>query len=285
MKRGSSLVYLFFVWLVFVVSLATWWMIFSLGLIQQFHDQNPQADFQPQKTMLITEGTVLIVFLLFGGISLIYYSLREQKRLAEIQLFFSTFSHDLKTSITRLVLQGERLSKKYPEAEEFQKNLLVLEMQLENSLHLAQVEERGLILEPVDIKKIVARLHMQWPGLKINLQGKELFLGDQVAVESIFKNLISNSLLHGQADEIFLKVGKESSIVTVDYWDNSQLKIEQDLNTLGRTLQPSQKGSGMGLYIVSRWTAVQKSQLRFSAQASGALVVHFKFPAAAARSV
>lgn len=285
MKRGRPLVYLFFIWLVFVVSLATWWMIFSLDLIQKFNDQNPQTDFQPQKTMLMTEGTVLIVFLIFGGISLIYYALREQKRLAEIQLFFSTFTHDLKTSITRLVLQGERLSQKYPEAEEFQKNLLILEMQLENSLHLAQMEERGLILEPVDIKKIVARLHMQWPGLKINLQGKEVFLADQVAIESILKNLISNSLLHGQADEIFLKMEKDSSQIALDYWDNSQLKISQDLKSLGKTLQPSQKGSGMGLYIVNRWAAMQKSQLRFSAGKTGALSVHFKFPAVAVRSL
>ena len=125
MKKTRWLVPLFSAWLIFVVSLAIWWMIFSLGLIQKFHEQNPQSDFQQQKTMMMTEGSVLILFLLLGGMALIYYALREQKRLSEVKLFFSTFSHDLKTSITRLVLQGERLSQKYPEEQEFQKNLFL----------------------------------------------------------------------------------------------------------------------------------------------------------------
>lgn len=276
MKKTRWLVALFSAWLIFVVSLATWWMVFSLGLIQKFHEQNPQSDFLQQKTMMMTEGSVLILFLLLGGMALIYYALRERKRLSEVRLFFSTFSHDLKTSITRLVLQGERLSQKYPEAQEFQKNLLMLEMQLENSLHLAEMDKRGMIFEPMDLKKIISRLHLQWPGLQIHLQGKESFLGDLVAVESILKNLISNSLLHGQADEIFLKVTSQGQTVHVEYTDNAKNKIEST-DLLGVSLQPSQKGSGLGLHIVRRWMEVQKGSIHFFKTSRGTLAVQLQF--------
>jgi signal transduction histidine kinase len=278
-KKNRQLVYLFLSWLVFVVSLATWWMVFSLGLLEKMSAQAPQADFHPQKLMLITEGSVLILLLFFGGASLIYYALREQKRFSEIQLFFSTFSHDLKTAIARLVLQGERLSQKYPEAQEFQDNLLILEMQLENSLHLAQMDQRGLVKEPLDLKKIVARLHTQWPGLKIQLQGKEPILADQAALESILKNLISNSLLHGQADEIYLQVrSDEPSTLIVDYKDNSEKAFEGAPESLGMAFRPSQKGSGIGLYIVRRWMQALNGDISFVKGPKQTLQVALKFP-------
>lgn len=280
MIKGKWTVSLFVLWLVFVVSLATWWMIFALRMINKYHEQNPSSELLPQTTMLVTEGSVLIVLLLIGGVTLIYYALRERRRFAEIQLFFSTFSHDLKTSITRLVLQGERLSQKDKESEEFQKSLLALEMQLENSLYLAQMDRRGLVIESIDLKKLISRLHTQWPALKIQLQGKERFLADAVALESILKNLISNSLLHGKADEVFFKVIQHKPFVQVVYSDNSELALQRDPDQFGRKLEPSLKGSGLGLYIARRWMELQNSRICFSMTEKKTLQVEMQFAAA-----
>lgn len=277
MKKGRLLVSVFFTWLVFVVSLALWWMIFSLNLIQKFHEQNPLSHMETQRTMLITEGSVLILFLFFGGAALIYYARREQKRLSEVQLFFSAFSHDLKTSIARLVLQGEQLSQKFPQTVDFQKNLLLLEMQLENSLHLAQIDQFRLLPESIDLRKIIVRLHTQWPSLQIHLQGKEAFLADKTALESVLKNLINNSLLHGEADEIFLKSYAENSWVWLEYTDNAKKKILLDPSELGLNLQPSKNGSGLGLHIVRRWMKAQKASIEFSRSEQQTLVVKMRF--------
>ncbi len=277
MNKSRWTVTFFVLWLIFVVSLAIWWMIFTLRTLGRLHDQNPALEIKPETTMLITEGSVLIVLLVLGGVTLISYALREQRRLSEVQLFFSTFTHDLKTSITRLVLQGERLSQKDPQAEEFQKSLMALEMQLENSLNLAQMDQRGLVLESIDLKKIISRLHTQWPDLKIQLQGKETFLGDSVAMESILKNLISNSLLHGKADEVSLKVSTQKNNVVILFSDNSQVVLQREPEELGQKLEPSQKGSGMGLYIVRRWTALQNGSIRFLVSAQKTLQVEMQF--------
>lgn len=279
MNKSRWTVTFFALWLVFVVSLAIWWMIFTLRTLGRLHEQNPSIELQPQTTMLITEGSVLIVLLVLGGVTLIYYALREQRRFSEIQLFFSTFTHDLKTSITRLVLQGERLSLKDQESEAFQKSLMALEMQLENSLYLAQMDQRGLVLEAIDLKKIVARLHTQWPDLKIQLQGKDPFLADSVALESILKNLISNSLLHGKADEIYLKVISHKPDVQIIYSDNSEVTLQRNPEEFGQKLEPSQKGSGLGLYIVRRWMALQKSRIAFSVTDKKTLQVEMQFSA------
>ena len=279
MNKSRWTVSFFVLWLVFVVSLAIWWMIFTLRTLGTLHEQNPALELKPQTTMLITEGSVLIVLLVLGGVTLIYYALREQRRLSEIQLFFSTFTHDLKTSITRLVLQGERLTQKDKETVEFQKSLMALEMQLENSLHLAQMDQRGLVFEAIDLKKIVSRLHTQWPDLKIQLQGKDPFLADSMALESILKNLISNSLLHGKADEVYLKVILQKPNVQLRYADNSDVALLRNPEEFGQKLEPSQKGSGLGLYIVRRWMALQNGKICFSSTDKKALQVDMQFPA------
>ncbi len=278
--RPRKIVYFFSIWLVFVVSLATWWIIFSLDLIHKFSEKVPELDLGRQKTMLVTEGTVLVICLLFGGVALVYYSRREQIRMAEIQLFFSTFSHDLKTAISRLVLQGEHLAEQLPEAQDFHANLMSLERQLENSLHLAQLEKRGLLKENIDLKNVVSRLHTQWPELKIRLEAKGTFWADPVALESILKNLISNSHLHGRADEIFLKLEKsaDQQTVVIYYSDNGTQKVGTEAEFLGKSFRPSQKGSGVGLYLVRRWMILQNGSVEFSTSEQGHLKVQLKFP-------
>lgn len=277
--RSRRIVYLFSIWLVFVVSLATWWIIFSLDLIHKFSEKVPEIDLGRQKTMLVTEGAVLVLCLLFGGGALVYYSRREQKRMAEIQLFFSTFSHDLKTAISRLVLQGEHLAEQSPEAQDFHSNLMSLERQLENSLHLAQLEKRGLLKETLDLKNLISRLHTQWPELKIRLEGKGSLWADPVALESILKNLMSNSHLHAQADEILLKLEKsEDQGMLIFYSDNGMQKVDADAEILGKSFRPSQKGSGVGLYLVRRWMILQNGSVEFSTSEQGHLKVQLKFP-------
>jgi signal transduction histidine kinase len=148
---------------------------------------------------------------------------------------------------------------------------------LENSLNLAQMDQRGLVLESVDLKKLISRLHTQWPGLKIQLQGKTLFLADSMAMESILKNLISNSLLHGLADEIFLKLVVEKNTVLVFYSDNSEVALARPPEELGKKLEPSQKGSGLGLYIVRHWMNLQKANIRFLLSNRKTLQVEMQF--------
>jgi len=270
-------------WLSFVIALSAWWLIFGVRTIHQLGQFVSDEDgLLRKRNMLIMEGSTLILLLIVGGIALIYYALREKKHLEEVKHFFSTFSHDLKTSISRVVLQSEALVKPGEASDKiknFQKNLMALEMQLENSLHYAQQESRALALEPVDMKSVVARLHSQWPDLKFNLQGQGRFLGDAVATESIFKNLVSNAVLHGEADEMTFNLISDGGFVMVELSDNGK-PVEADVKTLGKRLQASRKGTGIGLFLVGQWVARSRGQIHFSKSERGSLTVVLRFPAA-----
>lgn len=280
MKSRSVLLALIIAWLIFVVSLTTWWMIFSLSLIDQLNELAQHSDFLRHRQMLLMEGSVLVVLLLIGGAGLIYYSLREKKRFDDVRHFFSTFSHDIKTSITRLVLQGETLSGSEVQSrklDQFQKNLLALELQLENSMHVAQAPTRGLTLELVDLKSVIGRLHPAWPEVKIQLRGESRLVTDAPAIESILKNLISNSVLHGKADEVQLQVFKSQNHVELQYSDNGKMDLE-DVTQLGKSLRPSQKGSGIGLYLLRQWAEKLSGQVEFSQSQTQSLLVKLILP-------
>jgi signal transduction histidine kinase len=283
-KRTSWLIILIYGWLLFVVSLSVWWLIFTIRTIRLLAEFVKSPDIMKKHDMIIMEGSVLIVFLLVGGAALIYFALREKKRFEEVKHFFSTFSHDLKTSISRLILQSETLfsseaGKNLEKTKKFQKNLLTLEMQLENSLFYAQQGTRQMALEPMEIKTVISRLHTQWPDLKIHLQGQGKFLGDQAAIESIFKNLVSNASLHGGADEIQLKVENQGKTVNIRFSDNGQL-AEVDISKLGQQLHPSQNGTGIGLFLVRQWVERMKGEISFSKSDQGNLEVTLLFPGA-----
>lgn len=280
-KKSSWQIWAIILWLFFVIALAAWWLIFSIRTIHQLSEYLGDTALLDKRNMLIMEGATLILLLIIGGIALIYFAIREKRHLEEVKHFFSNFSHDLKTSISRVVLQAEALPKSGDSSEKnkaFQKNLMALEMQLENSLHYAQQESRRVAMEPVDMKAVISRLHTQWPDLKFNLQGQGKFLGDAVAVESIFKNLISNSVLHGEADEVTFKIIPDESAIMIEVSDNGK-PVTADIATLGRRLQASQKGTGIGLYLVQQWVDKLKGQIHFSKSDSQSLIVVLRFPA------
>lgn len=282
MRKTSLVIWLILVWLAFVVSLTGWWMIFSLRTIERLGVLLQDVHFTDQKRMMVMEGSVLILCLLLGGIALVYFALREQRRLREVKHFFAAFSHDLKTSLARLILQSEPLvqqEKNSDKLKNFQRNLLALQLQLENSLHLAEPENRRLALESMDVKSIISRLHTQWPEMKFNLQGSGRFTGDAVAVESIFKNLVSNSVLHGGADEIQVSVRKDGSVLEVEYSDNGK-PLATDIKELGRRLQPSTQGTGIGLYLVQSWVERLQGRVNLHKTERGSLAATLRFPGA-----
>lgn len=253
MKKIQLLLWATIAWLVFVVSLATWWMIFSLRIISQLQEFVGDGSLQKQHDMLLMEGAVLIVLLICGGTALIYFVVREKKRFDQVRLFFTTFTHDMKTSITRLLLQSEELGQKIsPEGvKSFQKNIIALEFQLENSLNLAQFNRRDAHIEKVEPKSLVVRLHQYWPNIKITLNNNIPLYTDSVGLESILRNVISNSMIHAKADEFKIKIetGRNYCIEVTDNGSPSNF----DFSSAGYTITPSVSGSGIGLYLIRQW--------------------------------
>src|ERR1019366_6607410 len=98
-------------WLLLTVSMTSWWLIYGLMVVGQLAGgtQSQQEEVIRGQHMLHWEGGSLILLLILGGIGLFYYSLREFHRNRQIEQFFATLTHELKTPLASLRLQVESL--------------------------------------------------------------------------------------------------------------------------------------------------------------------------------
>ena len=96
------------IWLVFTLSLVTWWFIFAIRNL----NAEDLTDTAKHYRMFFYEGSTLLLTVLLGGIVMIVLSYRDDARNEKIKFFFSNFTHEIKTSITRISLKAWRTSSK-----------------------------------------------------------------------------------------------------------------------------------------------------------------------------
>lgn len=260
-RSGISPIWIVAGWLVFSVALAGWWVIFAYrflsgGLPIDF--SNP-ASIEAKQRMLVYEGISLIVCLIAGGVALAYYVLREHKRNEQIRQFFAAFTHDLKTPIASLRLQAESLGEDLAGSGQavLAKRLLGdthrLELQLENSLFFANLDQLATLhLEDVRLGKIVERVKSVWPELAVSCDRDASLKADPRALEIIFKNLASNSHVHGRARSVRIdaKASGQGRVALTIEDDGSG--FEGPVEGAGELFVSSgtRAGSGVGLYLV-----------------------------------
>ncbi len=244
------------IWLVLTFSLSAWWMIHGLSQSAQLEALPQASGFAArQHRMFFWEGGFLLSFVILGGAFLFYSIFRDQLRSEEVHQFFSTFTHELKTSLTSLRLQAEILEEdpRNRENENLRRLLLDvvrLELQLENALVLAQAERSKLFLEEIPLQKTVRSLSALWPQLQVNVKGDALVRADQRALECILKNLLQNACVHGQASEVNVGAWAAANGLKILVADNGR-GFTGPLDELGISLvrHTTRSGSGIGLYL------------------------------------
>ncbi len=229
------------IWLVFTVSLASWWL--ALGLKYSTE----------KKTMIVMEGLTLIFFVAGGGVALIYYVLQERKRNFKLNQFFASANHELKTYMASLRLRAEGLSEDLegkPESEDASKivsDTVRLELQLENSLIFSEPSNRQVFLEEIDLSAYLSGIKDQWPNIELIVQGQTSLKADKRMLEVIVKNLIQNAIVHAKATSIIFSLEANKIIIS-----NNGDVFSGDLEKLGQMFyrHQHQSRSGIGLYLV-----------------------------------
>jgi signal transduction histidine kinase len=275
-----------FAWMIFNLSLAGWWLIFGLRQIDfiqsttaHFAPEHSRhiADFVRQQRMLVSEGSILIASLVLGGGALLYYIVRERLRANQIKAFFATFSHELKTSIASLRLQVESLADDFsssasnPLFKRLVKDSVRLEIQLENSLHLSQLESSSYFFEEVDLKRMLGSLEHQWPDTRLEIVGDSLVWADHRALETMIKNLIQNAIVHGAAKNVKFTLGDlDSGRVSLRVSDDGS-GFQGEFSKLGTLFlrHNSKSGSGVGLFLVRTLAERMGGSTRFVARNEG----------------
>ncbi len=254
-------------WLVFTVSLASWWWMVGLSLTSRH-------------TMFLWEGATFIIVLVGGGIAILIAIRREERRRQALEMFFMSFTHDLKTSLASVQLQAEGLREDQPDPatrrplDRLLQDMVRLQIQLENSLFVAQPDGR-LLKERLDVASAVERHREDWPTLTIDVHGSGVVLADARAFETVLRNVLQNAVLHGAATQVDVRVAAVSGdLVRVEIEDNGTGVARETLAQLGEAFaRPSEtSGTGMGLHVSRRLVSRMGGAMRFDVADAGFVV-------------
>ena len=256
-------------WTTFTVTLVGWWWLFTYRLLTTPSLVEESA--ARGSRMLVYEGGTLFTLVFAGGLGLVFYMVQDSRREQRERLFFATFNHDIKTSISRLKLQAEFLKEGFQPTEQGSSKTIMsrlvqdmdrLELQLENALLLAAGKTAKFHFEKLNFGEILKGLRFEFSDLEISLKKDPEFWSDRRAMTSVLRNLMQNSRQHGEATRIeILSQVAESGDIEVLVSDNGHgltkaIKASRlDLGSAPRA------GSGMGLYLSRQLLIKMKGQL------------------------
>jgi signal transduction histidine kinase len=262
------------VWLTVILVLAVWWASFVLQQSTTIFELSGRAGIpesvaiaEQARThrMLIWEwGTFLVLLLSLSGALFRYYR-RDMQRARGTQAFFAALTHELRTPLTSVRLQTEAIAAGEPTQELIDRLLADthrLESQIDKTLELARLEGGGSLAEQAI--RLDNWLERVLQGIAAQEgEGAELRVvvdanlppvhGDTAALQLILRNLLENSLRHGDRARIHVdvKASATGNGVAISYRDDGR-GFEGDPSQLGRLFLRggASRGTGVGLYLV-----------------------------------
>lgn len=244
-NQTNNYLKLFFLslWILFTSAMVIWWWIHALS------DNNSSLDnallILKHERMLMWEGFAFLAAILIAGFYLWKFINDDIVRHNQLKVFFSNFSHDIKTSITRLRLQSEVIQdqKNYAGDEKLKqliRDILRLDLQLENSLYIAQENDYQIFSEKVLLSYLIQNIKSDFPEIEIYLEKDVVIEVDKRLFICVLRNLINNSVVHGAATEIRFNV----NILPA--------KVELTIKDNGNSSESSSKGHGLGLNLCTQ---------------------------------
>lgn len=251
------------IWVVFTVSLVSWWMIFGIRQAGRLAvlDVSASQEISSHQWMLVWEGMTMIFSLVIGATFLFYYLYRQIEAGNQIKEFFAALTHEIKTPISSAKLQLEILKEKLLESphegaiQKIEQELSRLTLQLENSLFIGDEGSKQPILQGISVKEIVERLSDRFVGINAHCISDINILADQRMIESIFGNIFQNSKVHGKATDITVdcRQSPDNKLIKIKVCDNG-CGFSGNKLRVGKLFYRhyTGSGSGIGLYLVRK---------------------------------
>jgi len=252
-----------------VLALGGWWLYLVVKL-----STTPEVVLTTDFIKLAKwEGGTFLILLTSLTISFYYLYYKDLRKTKSLQDFFSGLTHELKTPLASIRLQGEVLQEKL-NLDEGQAKLFErliddtqnLEIQMDKIIQLSRVErDRSLNLQSKSIKDELKRIVSQFSGdLSIELNNLEdlQVLIDPFALELIFKNLFENTKHHSNNDEVAIALESSDDYIKIIYNDGGQ--FSGDIKKLGKLFYTHHqtRGSGIGLYLSNKLTKMMNGDFR-----------------------
>lgn len=281
MNRRTALI--FYILSVYVVIQFVWWGIQLVDLNNQIYSESKEVG--QRFTMIVGEGIVFLL-LLIVGIWQIHRSIRKDLNLSKRQKnFLLSVTHELKTPLAANKLYIQTVTKRDLSKEQSDELLQKaidentrLEQMIDNILNASRLENKALnpVMEDFDAEKLFQQIQTRFTAISgesiISLEiekGLQMH-ADRIMVESIIGNLVENALKYAGRDKTITIYGysKDGQVVfgVKDLGPGIPKEQKGDIFKKFYRAQNeetrSQKGTGLGLFIVSRLVFLQNGTVQ-----------------------
>jgi K+-sensing histidine kinase KdpD len=282
MRKQTNI--LFYILSIYVVLQFTWWGFHLIQLSLELEPANHNLN--RRVLMIIGEGSVFLLILILG-LMRIGSSIRKEMALNQRQSnFLLSVTHELKTPIasTKLFLQTLQ-RRNLPEEKRLEitqkaiEENARLELLIENILNATRLENKAL--KPIKsefqfsnlIQQVVDRFHKRFsqPFISVDIQQDALLNADAFLIETILTNLIENAIKYaGENANITVYSQNQSGNFVFGVKDegpgiaiSEKKNIFEKFYRVGNEDTRTNKGSGLGLYIVSEFVHLHKGAITY----------------------
>lgn len=297
LKKKFSILH--WVVIIYLIAAFSWWAILlykknetNYQLQKQlaaydisFDKAEIESSYRKQKNMIISEGAVFGISILFG-LLLINRAYKSELRLNQrLNDFLLSITHELKTPIASLQLVNKTLQRDGL-SEDKRKDLLKtgwdesvrLESQVNNILAAAQIEQAYKFnFEKTNLyelaKSRVKRFQKMFPERTIEIIGTENSYAavDPESIHRVIDNLIHNALKYSAQDtSVKLSVKSQDGKIAIKINDqgsgiplSERKKIWDKFYRIGNEETREQPGTGLGLWIAKQIVSAHKGKIKY----------------------
>lgn len=287
MNRRTAII--FYILSVYVVVQFIWWGFLLADLNKQLYTESIA---HKRLAMIIGEGAIFLLLLVFG-IWQIHRSIRRDLNTSQRQKnFLLSVTHELKTPLAANKLYIQTVTKrdlsKEQSTELLQKAIdenIRLERMIDNILNASRLENGALrpIAEPFDLNLLFEQVQQRFQAIsgnsniRLDIAQRLELTADRTMVESMIGNLVDNALKYaGRTQEITLYARKEGSKCVFGVIDrgpgipkSQRTQIFEKFYRAQNEETRSQKGTGLGLFIVAQLVQLHGGSIQYVEASTG----------------
>ena len=285
--------------ILYLVSAFTWWAILLYSKNQENYNLKKELatldmtkdlelytlQFEKQKKMILGEGVVFGLSILFGLFLINRAYTSEINTNNKLNSFLLSVTHELKTPIASLQLANKTLKRK--DLNDSQRSQLLatcreecqrLESQVENILAAAQLEQvYKYNLESTDMRLLISKRinrHLKiYPSKDIQLTGESfIYKIDVEAMTKVIDNLLHNAIKYATPDTtIVVSLEKDQKSYNLLFAnegeriaDKEKKRIWEKFYRIGNEETRDSPGTGLGLWIVHSIVKAHKGEATVS---------------------
>lgn len=246
--------------------------------------ENELKKFEREKIMIITEGivfSVILLFLLFKVKKSVEHEIKLSK---QQQNFILSITHELKSPLSSIKLMSQTLAKH--NLKESQKNMLIknslneverLQSLVENILMAAKLDNNsyGFFKKVLNLSDLVKQLVNQCrtsndANIEYDIEENIFFNADKSGMTSVIINLVENAIKYSD-EGCLVEVNlykKDNNIILqvkdagVGIEEEEREKIFEKFYRVGNEEVRSSKGTGLGLYILKKMTEFHNGKIK-----------------------